>query len=52
MSGTTGQICQQSGIYYCSSHPQNRISLSKGERFPPCGHSGGHGATWILAVKA
>lgn len=51
MSGTTGQKCQQSGEYKCSTHPTNRIPLSKGETFPPCSFNGGHGATWILVRK-
>ena len=52
MSGTTGQKCQTSGVYYCSKHPTNEIPLSKGETFPPCSWGGGHNATWILRRKA
>ena len=52
MSGKTGEICQQSGVYQCSSHASNTIPLSKGERFPPCSVGGGHGTTWILIRKA
>jgi hypothetical protein len=48
MSGTTGQTCNTSGKYKCSTHPSNTIPLSKGEKFPPCGRDGGHSATWIL----
>ncbi len=50
MSGTTGQACQVSGVYYCMSHPSNTIPLAKGNIFPPCSH--GHGTTWILKYKA
>lgn len=52
-SGTTGHICQEGGIYKCSTHPSNTIPISKNETFPPCSHGpgGGHSATWIL-VKA
>lgn len=51
---TTGHICQQSGIYKCSTHQTYTISLSKGEVFPPCHPVGGtaHGTTWILVMKA
>jgi hypothetical protein len=52
MSGTTGQTCQQSGIYKCSLHPTNTIPLSKGETFPPCSRGDGHGATWVLVQEA
>ncbi|WP_317897206.1 hypothetical protein [Aurantibacillus circumpalustris] len=45
---STGEICQQSGVYKCTTHPTQEIPLSKGERFPPCANGGGHGATWIL----
>jgi hypothetical protein len=50
--GTTGQVCQISGVYYCVRHSENEIPLSKGERFPPCGLDGGHATTWILRRKA
>lgn len=52
MSGTTGQVCQVSGIYKCSQHPANIIPLSKGEKFPPCSWRGGHSATWVLVEAA
>lgn len=52
MSGTTGQVCQQSGVYKCTTHTSNTIPLSQGERFPPCSHGNGHGATWQLVRKA
>ena len=53
MSGTTGQTCQQSGDYKCSTHPSQIIPISKGERFPPCNTVGNaaHSTTWVL-VKA
>jgi hypothetical protein len=52
MNGTTGQICQQSGVYYCSTHPSNTIPLAKGNIFPPCSLGGGHAVLWILKYKA
>jgi hypothetical protein len=45
---STGDTCQTSGKYKCSTHTSNTIPLSKGEKFPPCGRDGGHSATWIL----
>jgi len=52
LSGKTGEKCQESGVYYCSTHIANTIPLSKGETFPPCRSGSGHGATWILKSKA
>jgi len=52
MNGKTGEKCQESGIYKCSSHPANTIPLSKGETFPPCSWEGGHSATWIWVRSA
>lgn len=52
MSYKTGKKCPQSGVYRCSTHPGNTIPLSKGETFPPCSWSGGHGANWILVSRA
>ena len=51
MSGTTGQTCQESGVYYCQSHPSQTIPLAKGNRFPPCA-TGGHSTTWVLKYRA
>jgi len=34
---STGQTCQQSGIYEADCKDKTQISLSKGETFPPCG---------------
>lgn len=51
-TGRTGETCSESGVYYCSTHPDNTIPLSKGEKFPPCSRGAGHGATWILKYKA
>ncbi|MBA3682163.1 MAG: hypothetical protein H0W73_13545 [Bacteroidetes bacterium] len=49
----TGEVCQQSGMYQCSVHPNQKIPLSNGEKFPPCNTVGGnsHGTTWILLQK-
>lgn len=52
MSGSTGQVCQVSGIYRCSQHPSNTIPLAKGNIFPPCSTGSGHGANWVLVQKA
>ena len=52
VSGSTGHVCQVSGIYRCSSHTANTIPLAKGNIFPPCSLSGGHATTWILVQRA
>lgn len=52
VSGTTGQVCQVSGIYRCRMHPGNTIPLAKGNTFPPCSMNGGHATTWILVQRA
>lgn len=52
MSGSTGQKCQQSGVYRCSTHSTSEIPLSKGETFPPCPLGGRHGTTWVLVRAA
>jgi hypothetical protein len=48
VTGKTGEKCHVGGIYRCSTHPANEIPIAKGDTFPPCGHSGSHGATRIL----
>jgi hypothetical protein len=46
MSGSTGQKCQQSGIYAARCCGE-QIALSKNETFPPCRKW--HGAVqWVL----
>ena len=50
--GRTGEKCQLSGVYKCTTHPNNTISLSKGETFPPCSRGGGHRATCRLVSAA
>ena len=53
MTGKTGQKCEQSGVYRCTSHSRQEIPLSKGETFPPCkGDGSGHSTTWELVRKA
>lgn len=52
MSGTTGQHCQISGVYRCSTHTSNTIPLAVRNVFPPCSVSNGHGTTWILVQRA
>jgi hypothetical protein len=51
MSGRTGEKCQQSGVYYCSTHTKQTIPLAVGNTFPPCAETG-HATTWILKMKA
>lgn len=43
---TTGQKCQQSGIYQSGCTDRIQISLSEGETFPPCRNHGS--VTWYL----
>lgn len=52
MSGKTGETCQESGVYKCSTHPANTIPLAKGNKFPPCSLGGGHSTTWMLVQRA
>ena len=52
MSGRTGESCQESGVYKCSTHPTNTIPLAKGNKFPPCSLGGGHSTTWTLVRRA
>jgi len=51
-SGRTGEQCQVSGVYKCSSHGGNEIPLAKGNTFPPCSLGGGHGTVWVLVRRA
>ncbi len=52
MQGKTGETCQLSGVYRCSTHSTNTIPITKGERFPPCSLEGGHATTWSLVRPA
>lgn len=52
MTGKTGETCAVSGVYRCGSHGGNTIPIAKGNRFPPCSASGGHGAVWVLVHRA
>jgi len=53
MTGRTGEKCLLSGVYRCTTHPSQKIPLSKGETFPPCkGDGRGHSAVWVLVSKA
>lgn len=48
---STGQACQESGIYKCTkSGCGNTIPLAKGNIFPPCGRC--YGTQWVLVQKA
>lgn len=51
MSGRTGETCQVSGEYKCTTHDSNRIPLAEGNKFPPCSLGGGHSTTWILVRR-
>jgi Ca2+/Na+ antiporter len=49
VSTQTGAPCEVSGQYHCSEHPERKVSMEEGKRFPPCrGDNKGHSATWIL----
>lgn len=49
VSTQTGAPCEVSGQYHCNEHPERKVSMGKGKRFPPCrGDNKGHSATWIL----
>ncbi|HLF44434.1 MAG TPA: YjzC family protein [Acidimicrobiia bacterium] len=46
---STGQKCQQSGIYQSGCTDKTQIALSKGDTFPPCRNHGS--VNWAL-IKA
>ncbi|MEA5028986.1 MAG: hypothetical protein VB056_08890 [Sphaerochaeta associata] len=49
VSTQTGAPCEVGGQYHCSEHPERKVSMEEGKRFPPCrGDNRGHSATWIL----
>lgn len=51
----TGETCETSGIYNgtCDKSHVKQISLSEGERFPPCRTASCQGAvTWTLFIRA
>lgn len=52
VQGRTGETCQISGVYKCSTHPTNTIPLAVGNRFPPCSVGSGHSTTWVLVQRA
>jgi hypothetical protein len=52
MSGRTGEKCQDSGVYRCTTHSTNEIPLAKGNTFPPCSRGEGHATTWTLVRRA
>ena len=52
MQGHTGEKCQVSGVYKCSTHPSNTIPLAVNNVFPPCSQGTGHGTTWVLVQRA
>ncbi len=51
MTGKTGEKCQESGVYYCSTHTSQTIPLAKGNVFPPCAVTD-HATTWNLKYRA
>lgn len=49
VSTQTGAPCEVGGQYHCIEHPERKVSMEEGKRFPPCrGDNRGHSATWIL----
>lgn len=48
---STGQKCEESGVYQCSSCKQQTIPLSKGETFPPCATER-KAVNWVLIRRA
>lgn len=49
VSTQTGAPCEVSGQYHCSEHPERKVSMEEGKRFPPCrGDNKGHSAIWML----
>lgn len=52
VQGRTGETCRVSGVYRCAPHSGNTIPIAIGNRFPPCGVSGGHSTTWVLVSRA
>jgi hypothetical protein len=47
IKGTTGEICQVSGVYYCQHNGHSEIKVTQGEPFPPC-LAGEHETEWVL----
>lgn len=49
ISTKTGAQCEFAGLYHCSEHPERKVSMEEGKRFPPCrGDNRGHSAIWTL----
>lgn len=49
VSTQTGASCVASGQYHCQDHPDKKVTMELGKRFPPCrGDNKGHSATWVL----
>ncbi len=49
VSTKTGAACVVRGQYHCQDHPEKKVSMEVGKRFPPCrGDNKGHSATWVL----
>lgn len=44
----TGASCQKEGEYHCNDHPEMKINMDFGKRFPPCRAGKGHSASWVL----
>ncbi len=47
IKGTTGELCQVSGVYYCPGNGHSEIKVTIGEPFPPC-LAGEHETEWVL----
>lgn len=50
MSGFTGHRCPQSGIWQSNCGDYERIALSIGEVFPPCGNCR-RAVSWTLVQR-
>gem|GEM_PF-759168 len=51
ISGKTGEICEQSGVYKCTEHPTNEVPIPVGSKFPECKINDGHPTSWLLVRK-
>ena len=46
--GKTGETCQTSGPYKCSSHAAAIVFFKRGDKFSSCPFNSGHSALWTL----
>jgi len=52
IEGRTGEKCEVSGVYKCTTHPTNTAPIAIHNTFPPCSWGGGHATTWVLVRRA